>query len=498
MAGYLRTESGVGAAARGYVAGLQALGIDMALEDLSNLSGNRSEDQTLRQFNVGSPYDVNLICADVEPHFAIVSQLGPDFFEGRYNVGVWAWELARFPEKWYDRFAYYDEIWVGTSFIANALSPVSPTPVVRLPPVLAPAVVGSREAARRRLDVTADEFVFLFVFDVHSHLERKNPLAVIEAFRCAFSPSEPVRLVLKSVNARAAPHGFAKLLERAQQYRISVIDGYWPAQEVRNLMSACDAYISLHRAEGTGLTITDAMALGKPVIATGWSGNMDFMTVANSFPVEYELVEIDTRIGPYAAGEIWAEPSVEHAAGLMRRVFENREEARKRGELARRELEADYSSQAVSKLLSTRFEAIDVRRDLGQFRQRMWGQFWEYRSLAARIRDVVRETVPPEATVLVVTKGDDALLELDGRPAWHFPQTDAGVYAGAHPIDSREAISHLDALQARGGEFLLFPSTALWWLEHYREFKQYLDSRHRQVFYEPDTCRIYSLKEADL
>lgn len=265
-------------------------------------------------------------------------------------------------------------------------------------------------------------------------------------------------------------------------------------------MAACDAYVSLHRSEGIGLTISDAMALGKPVIATGWSGNMDFMTVANSFPVRYELVEIDARVGPYAAGETWAEPSIEHAAALMRQVFDNRAQGHTRGGLAQREMAANYSSAAVAQVLDQRLSAIDVRRNMREFRRRMWGSFWDYSSLAARIRDVVSHTIPPDATVMVVSKGDAALLQLDGRKAWHFPQTEGGVYAGAYPSDSSEAIAQLDALRAkagRGGKFLLFPSTSLWWLDHYRDFKQHLDSHHRELVHEPSTCLIYSLQETD-
>src|SRR3712207_2650205 len=116
-------------------------------------------------------------------------------------------------------------------------------------------------------------------------------------------------------------------------------------------MAACDAYVSLHRSEGTGLTITDAMALGKPVIATSWSGNMDFMDVSNGFPVRYELVELQRNVGPYRAGETWAEPSVEHAAEMMRLVFEGREEARSRGRAAKREIEANYSEEGVADLI---------------------------------------------------------------------------------------------------------------------------------------------------
>jgi hypothetical protein len=173
--------------------------------DLSALTSNRSGDTSVTDFDAEHPYDVNLVCVDAGQHFAMQAKVGTEFFEGRFNIGAWAWELPAFPAGWNDRFAYYDEIWVGTSFIANALTPVSPVPVVRVPPVLTSSSEGSRDGGRRRLGVGPDDFVFLFVFDFHSHLARKNPLAVAEAFRRAFRSSDRARLVLKCVHG----HGFA-------------------------------------------------------------------------------------------------------------------------------------------------------------------------------------------------------------------------------------------------------------------------------------------------
>ena len=163
VSGYFRTESGVGAAGRGYVRALRHLGVPLALRDLSELNVNRAEDRTLNGFVNEHPYDVNLICTDVELHFAVLSHLGEEYFDDRYNIAIWAWELPRFPRRWCDRFAYYDEIWVGTSFIANALAPIAPVPVVRIPPPLAGGPAGSCEEGRRRLGVQHHEFLFLFI-----------------------------------------------------------------------------------------------------------------------------------------------------------------------------------------------------------------------------------------------------------------------------------------------------------------------------------------------
>jgi glycosyltransferase involved in cell wall biosynthesis len=495
VTGYLRDESGWGEAARGYVRALNALEVPITLNDLSDLSSNRSEDRTLTAFDAEHPYDVNLVCVDAAQHFAIMSHIGAELFEGRYNIGAWAWELPRFPEKWYDRFAYYDEIWVSTSFIANTLAPISPVPVVRIPPVLTTIAHASRNSGRHRLGVSPDEFVYLFVFDFHSHLERKNPLALIDAFKMAFAPSEPVRLVIKCVNADSDPEGFAVMRARARGYPISIYAGYWPSQELRDLMAACDAYVSLHRSEGTGLTMTDAMALGKPVIATSWSGNVDFMDISNSFPVRYKLVELQENIGPYRAGEIWADPSVEHAAEMMRLVFEDREEAWARGRAARREIETNYSEERVASLVQHRLEVIANRHRFPAFRRAIRAFFSGYQRLIVRIREAVHTTLPPGATVVVVSKGDEELLELgEGRRGWHFPQNEEGVYAGYYPADSTEAIAHLEELRDRGAEFLLFPGTAFWWFEKYEGFGRHLEGHYRRVW-DDEVCVIHELDE---
>lgn len=494
LCGYLRDESGWGAAGRGYARALEGLGVPVALNDVSALSHNRSGDHTCSESRDDNPYDLNLICVDPSQHYALLSEMGSSYFKGHYNVGAWAWELPRFPGNWFNRFAFYDEIWVTTSFVASALAPVAPVPVVRIPPVLVADKRGARNRGRAHIRAKPDEFIFLFIFDFHSHLERKNPLALIDSFRQALTPHDPARLVIKCVNGASDPQGFASLRDRARGGHISIYNGYWSGEEVRDLMAACDAYVSLHRSEGTGMTIADAMAIGKPVIATGWSGNMDFMNVRNSFPVRYDLIEIEEGVGPYREGEAWADPSVEHAAELMRHVFENRRDAAARGWAAERDIESGYSTASIGKLIQERLKAIAVRRKLSAFKQETWAAFLSYQGLVGRIADTVRKVLPHGARVLVVSKGDERLVQIPGYRAEHFPQTPAGVYAGYHPADSAAAIKHLQELRARGAQYLLLPSSSFWWLDYYAEFKSYLDACRR--VWDAEDCTIYRLEDA--
>jgi hypothetical protein len=327
-------------------------------------------------------------------------------------------------------------------------------------------------------------------------MQRKNPLAVIEAFKQAFDPAEPVRLVIKCVNGDSNPNGLAAMRSLAQGFPISIWDGYWSAAEICDLMEACDVYVSLHHAEGAGLTITDALALGKPVIATGWSGNMDFMNVGNSFPVRSELIQLEENIGSYAMGEFWAEPSVEDAAEFMRFVYCNPDEARARGQVARQEIETMYSEQAIGVLLRQRLDTIALRRNFPAFKQAMHEQHNRYRQLPDRISAIAKEFLPSNCIVLVVSKGDEALIKLGTQAGWHFPQNEAGEYAGYYPAASEDAIAHLEELRQKGAAFLLFPQTALWWLEHYVAFREYLEERYRLLPTPDDSCLIFALDKS--
>jgi glycosyltransferase involved in cell wall biosynthesis len=164
--------------------------------------------------------------------------------------------------------------------------------------------------------------MFLFVFDYLSTIQRKNPVGLIEAFTQAFAPGEGPQLLIKTINAPLRPLAEEAVLWAAHgRGDIHVVDRSLSASERDGLMAACDCYVSLHRSEGFGLTLAEAMAAGKPVIGTGYSGNLDFMSHRNSFLVDYELGVVGPDCEIYPAHGEWAQPSVSHAAALMREVF---------------------------------------------------------------------------------------------------------------------------------------------------------------------------------
>jgi len=510
IAGSFGSSSGIGTATTRYEKALRYAGIETSVIDVSQpCASARIAD--------GEQKRINLICCDIGSYFNVRSGLGEEFFRNSYNIGLWPWELPAFPSSWHDRFAYLDEIWAPSSFISSTLSPISPVPVVRIPHVLEPEVLGSREDGRRRLGLTNADFAFAFIFNCYSSYARKNPLAVIDSFNRTFRAEEPVHLIIKCANPEYDSDQLNEMKARAAGRRISIHQGHWSAQEIADLTAACDCYVSLHRAEGVGLTIADAMAVGKPVVATGWSGNMDFMNVSNSFPVRWHLVEIDRRVAHYPKGGAWAEPSLEHASELMRYVVQHREEAAQRGKLARQEIASHYSVAAIGSLMARRLGLIsgmnrfqemkrrlespigDVTGFLNEFRD--LGEYLpsghlRYTKLKSDLRSVVREQIPRDAALAIVSKGDEDLLGVHDGPSWHFPCDANFSYAGFHPENTAKAICSIDALIAQGGRFLLFPRTSFWWLEYYAGLGDYLQEQYR-LAYSDDLCRIFELSHEE-
>ena len=303
--------------------------------------------------------DVTVIHVQPEPFFVDVYARA-DLAEREprtYRVAYWYWEFDSIPDSWPEHAKHVDEVWTATEFIARGLRDKLPIPVRTLFPGVALAPFPARERAYFGLD--ASRFTFLFTFHMVSVMERKNPLGLIRAFKMAFRPDEPVTLVLKTSFGDRHPVQFQELQDAvANTPSIVVIDEVFSSEDVLSLMNACDAYVSLHRSEGLGLTMAEAMLMGKPVIATAFSGNMDFMNDENSLLVSYERVKVGKPIPPYDAELEWAEPSVEHAAQLMRRIYDNPEYAREIGARGKLSAEVNLSLESAGRRMANRLAEI--------------------------------------------------------------------------------------------------------------------------------------------
>ena len=358
IVGFVRAELGIGEAARLLVAAVKAAGIPYAVVPVEKFAPSRHE-HPFSDFGTGEPtYDVNIIVLNPPELVGFAGDDGGALLNGRYTIGNWWWEVTQFPDSMRIATHLVDEVWVGSTHVADAVAPALLKPVLTFRvPITRPSV---QPVDRTRFGVLSDRFFFLFTFDFHSIFQRKNPLAVVEAFQTAFTPGEGPHLVVKSINGVNRPQELGQLEEAAaERPDIHVVDGYVTADEQHGLIAACDAYVSLHRAEGLGLTMAEAMAFAKPVIATGYSGNLEFMSSANSHLVPYELTTIPAGCDPYPEGGEWAEPDLEAAAALMRRVYEHPADARELGERARLDIERLHSPRARAQFLATRLDSIE-------------------------------------------------------------------------------------------------------------------------------------------
>ncbi|MGJ7493688.1 glycosyltransferase family 4 protein [Variovorax sp. RT4R15] len=337
---------------------VEALDVASIATSLRDVRTDVKDDPHHVDFDGLEVYDVTLIHAQPEPLFRDAFRLA-DLYERvprAYRIGYWYWEFDSIPESWLEHARDVDEVWAATEFVARGLRNRLPVPVrVMFPGVrLAPFV----RRRRSYFGLDGEPFTFLFTFHMMSVMERKNPMGLIRAFCEAFPTEKDVRLVLKTSFGDRHPLEFARLQKAAADSRVTLIDQVYTPDEVLSLMDACDVYVSLHRSEGLGLTIAEAMLMGKPVIATNFSGNVDFMDDTNSLPVRCELVKLGTSIPPYNAELEWAEPSVPHAAQCMQRVYVERAWARDLGRKAKAVAERTLSAEVAGRKMAQRLAEI--------------------------------------------------------------------------------------------------------------------------------------------
>ena len=276
--------------------------------------------------------------------------------EGVYRIAYWAWELENTPADWRELEPLLDEIWAPTEFVAQAMRSGLRAPVYQMPPGVE---IGAVEPVpKESLGIPAEHFVFLFMFDMYSDLARKNPLAVIRVFRKAFNRSDAATLVIKTSRGTPDPVALARLQSAAATDSVILISEDFSREKAYGLIQMCDCFVSLHRAEGFGLGMAEAMLLAKPVIATGYSGNMAFMNRENSLLVDYEMVEV-TGAGPlYTGGKRWAQPSEDEAAAYMRYVFQHRAEATALGARAQSDARETLSVRRAGERMARRLRDI--------------------------------------------------------------------------------------------------------------------------------------------
>ena len=352
--GFLSSVSGLGVGARGIRKSIEASGLAGEYFDLPNWEDGARGSVGVRR----GKYRTNLLLqnSDVLPLF--VRTYGQDLLEGRYNIAHCAWELASLRADSAESLRYVDEIWTVSEFTRAAYQAATPLPV-RVVPNTVDGLDEVATLSRAELGLPEGVFLFTAVFDVSSGYERKNPLALLEAFRSEFRDAREVFLLLKCMNERYNPGPLEKLRRRAAADNIGLVTEVWTDAQIHSLHRVTDCLVSTHRSEGFGLNMAEAMYFGNAVVGTNYGGNRDFMDESNSYPAAYRLVELKESTGAYLKGNVWAEVDVGDVARQMRRAFEDTAERRKRGQAAARTIREKYSATAVGRLIRERLAEID-------------------------------------------------------------------------------------------------------------------------------------------
>lgn len=269
------------------------------------------------------PYDVNVIHVNASEFTVAFINMGQKVWDHRYNIAYWLWELEEFPEEWLGCFGLVDEVWTPADFITNTLKKLTDKPVYTVPY----CVEAPTDTAfdRKYFGLPDDKFLFLMMFDSGSIMERKNPDSVFAAYRQAFGmDNDNVGIVVK-IN-EYSDRDIEYIHKSLQGYKnVYILSDTYTKVQVNSLTACVDVFVSLHRAEGFGLVLAEAMIVGTPTIATNWSANTEFVDGESACLVDYEMIELDRDIPPYKKGYHWADANVGQAAEYMKRLYEDRD-----------------------------------------------------------------------------------------------------------------------------------------------------------------------------
>lgn len=356
VAGLFGTNSGIGLSARACVNALKHEGLDPLQIDLSPVFG-----QVDREFSASArrlpkkPGGTLILHLNAPETERALFEIGAFYRRNWRIIGYWAWELSQAPDSWLPVSRYLSEIWTPSDFVTNAFRGHVSCPVRTVPHFVNPPKADEMTDCEISGLDNFDGFSCLIMADGRSSFHRKNLMGSLSVFQQAFPDRRDVRLVIKSRNLREYPEFGVRLAERLRaDPRIRLIDGNLSEQEKWALIERCDVTISAHRAEGFGLHLAEAMVLGRPVIATNWSGNLQYMSASTACLIDYSLTPVVDPHGVYSGLETaeWAEPNLEHAASMLKALAENPDKRKQLGEAASRHARELLTSRAYFRALA--------------------------------------------------------------------------------------------------------------------------------------------------
>ena len=353
VAGYLQGEFGLGQSARLILQSAKATGLPVSVINSQRTISRQNETFDAEVADRIYPFVISVVNADQFEFW--IQDIGREQLKESTVVGVWAWETEEFPKHMHKAFKLVDEIWAVSDFVKQSIKKHTNKPVLVIPtPVLAPKNV--EKLNRTPISLGENDLYNLFIFDYLSVFNRKNPLGVIEAHIKAFPNEEGPKLIIKSSNGDSDAINRERLRFATRNRRdILLIEDYLSRPQLTALINECCTYISLHRSEGYGLTMAEAMSLGKPVIATGYSGNLDFMDESNSTLIPFQLIKVGEGSFPYHPDSHWADPNIEIAAQEISRLFNDEPLRVQLGSKAAKSIQTKFTIENAAQFIESRY-----------------------------------------------------------------------------------------------------------------------------------------------
>ena len=366
ISGYFKGEFGVAQSGRLLATASKASGMHVSMINNSETISRQLENFETGELKTLYPVTIGVVNAD---QFSVWRNSLPAQLNARSKfVGVWAWEVETFPKSSHAACEIVDEIWAVSNFVKDAISPHTEKPIYVVPtPIIAPKV--SEKLDRNAIGLKENEAYNLFMFDYFSVFHRKNPLDLVSAHIMAFPDQLGPKLVIKSINGELNRNQHDQLKNAVSgRNDIVIVDSYLSREQLHSLLNECQAYISLHRSEGYGLTIAEAMSLGKPVIATAYSGNLDFMKSDNSILVPFKFVPVGNQAFPYPEDSRWAQPDIEFAANAMRELSSDEGLRTRLGSKAKADVTSEFTIDRAADFIKNRVKVLSKRSLLRRLR----------------------------------------------------------------------------------------------------------------------------------
>lgn len=319
LVGYVFGQLGIGEDVRMAARAMLAVDVPFTMIDFPPGDDIPQNDRSMEKYaSEDGEFAFNIFCMTALENGRFFAERGKGQLEGRYNIGYWPWELSKWPKEWKQVIDIVDEIWVSTKHTYDSVAPVANVPVYVMPMAVELGEISKKN--RRDFGLPKSAKLFCFSFDLNSSIHRKNPQACVDAFLKAFPVEDKadVGLVIKVHPPKEKHKIWEKLKNLAlSDSRIHIIEKTLSRSDLLALYASCDCFLSLHRAEGFGRGIAEALQLGLHVITTGYSGNIDFCHAPYVDLVKYKLVKVKNGQYPFSDGQEWADADVNHAAKLM-------------------------------------------------------------------------------------------------------------------------------------------------------------------------------------